>query len=387
MRVSDVRVVPLDDWCELQARVESDADPRGPGWFAPWVLWYRFPAWCEPFLSPENGDPFLAALLPAAMASDQPLTVPAPISPALRRATPELQSIYRCFDPQFSRVEIAAPVRDHPACLDPAPPATGVFFSLGVDSFYSLLKNGRDHPDDDESVTHLIIVHGFDAIYGTWKTPFPSAILENADRVASQLGKTLLPVITNARTPYPVGTWNLAHGAGLVSVVLALGDFFRRVFIAASTTYDNLYPWGSHPVLDPLWSTERLRIVHDGCELGRIDKTHYIACAPVVLDTLRVCPGYEPRYNCGRCAKCMATMIDLLLIGALDRCSTLPHHVDAELLRRVMEGYDRLLSSWGVAGSDTKDYVQRCAALEASAAHAELRTALAEHIARDNKQD
>jgi hypothetical protein len=228
MRVSDVRVVPLGDACELQARVESDADPGGPAWFAPWVLWYRFPAWCEPFLSPDNGDPCLAALLPAAMATDATLVLPAPVSPMLRRATTEIQAIYHCFDPQLSPVAIEAPVRDRALSPVDTPTASGLFFSLGVDSFYSLLKNGRDHPDDEETITHLIAVHGFDAAYGPWDSTFPPALLDATGRVAGELGKTLVPVVTNLRLAGdPLASWNMAHGAGLASVALALEACFN----------------------------------------------------------------------------------------------------------------------------------------------------------------
>jgi len=380
MRISDITVVALGDACELRARVESDADPEGPAWFDPWVLWYRFPAWCQPFLSPENGDPFLTALLPIAMATDPNLVVPVPVSPTLQRATDQIQAIYACFDPRLTRIEIEAPVRDRSASPVANPPDSGLFFSLGVDSFYSLLKNVRNHPGDDETVTHLIAIHGFDAAYGTWDSTFPPAILARAERVAGELGKTLLPVVTNLRiASEPLLSWNMTHGAALASVALALGGLFRHVTIAASTTYDQLYPWGSHPLLDPLWSTERLAVVHDGCELGRIDKTHLVVRSPLVLDTLRVCPGYEAAYNCGQCIKCLPTMIDLLLAGVLERCATLPDTIDVERLRQVFRTYGDHLNR--------ENYQRRLDALGSSPVHAPLREVLSEYLERGPAPD
>ena len=43
-----------------------------------------------------------------------------------------------------------------------------------------------------------------------------------------------------------------------------------------------------------------------------IEKLHDIVGSDLVLQTLRVCPGYGPEYNCGRCNKCLRAMIDLL---------------------------------------------------------------------------
>ena len=80
----------------------------------------------------------------------------------------------------------------------------------------------------------------------------------------------------------------------------------------------------SHPALDPLWSTEAVEVVHDGAETRRVDKVAALAASPLALRYLRVC--WENRggaYNCGRCGKCMRTMVDLDLAGALG------HTVDA----------------------------------------------------------
>jgi hypothetical protein len=214
--------------------------------------------------------------------------------------------------------------------------AVGLFFSLGVDSFYSLLKNLRDHPADAETISHLLAIHDFDIPIDAWDERFSPRMLASCERVARETGKTLLPVVTNLRRATgAISWWSLSHGAALASVALALGGFPRRVLIAASTTYDQLYPWGSHPVLDPLWSTETLTVIHDGCEMGRIDKVRFLAESQLALDTLRLCAAY----NCGHCLKCLPTIIDLMQAGALDRCATLPHEVDVDHLREIFRAF------------------------------------------------
>jgi hypothetical protein len=336
MRVSDSEVIDRGDACELRAWVAGDASPDDADWFEPASLWFRFPRWCLPYLSAGNGDPFLAALLVPAMHLGEPLAISAPVSPRLLAAVPTLQDIYVAFDHRVRRIPVLATARDEVA-PSARSDAAGLFFSLGVDSFYSLIKHWRRLTPNARTLTHLITIDGFDVGRGEEDAPFPAAIRANALRVAGETGATWVPVVTNLRRfGAPLAPFTLMHGAALASVALALGELLGSVTIAASLTYDELYPWGSHPVLDPLWSTERLTVIHDGCERDTIDKTAIISAFPLVLDTLRVCPGYSARYNCGRCLKCVRTMIDLLVVGKLLPCRTFPHTIDPDDLRAVL---------------------------------------------------
>jgi hypothetical protein len=346
---------------QLQGVVASDGDPEDAAWFEPFSLWYRFPVWCEPYLSVENGDPFLPPLLVLAMKTGEPLTLPAPVDARLREALPEIQDVLLSFYPRLSRVAVDTAVRTRPLPATAAGGNVGLFFSMGVDSFYSLLKNVRDHPADARTISHLISVNGFDVTYEGDDGEFPPPLLRNFQRVSDALGTTLLPVSTNIRRfGVRLTDWPMLHGAALASVALALGTLFHRVSIAASTTYDKLYPWGSHPVLDPLWSTETLGFVHDGCELNTIDKTDVVAASPLALETLRPCAGYGRGYNCGRCEKCLRTMLDLLRLDALERCPTLPDAIDPAVLRAGLRpggpihvaDYQRRLDALRTAGRD-----------------------------------
>jgi hypothetical protein len=373
MRVSEIQVLSSDRYCELRGRVESDIDPDDAQWWEPFDLWYRFPLWCEPFMSAENGDPFLVALLVGAMRTEPRLANAAPVSPRLLEALPDIQAIYAAFDSRAKRITVEAATREESLPATPEP-GVGLFFSLGVDSFYSLLKLEREHPADEHTITHLLTVHGIDVPFEEWDEEFPRELLRNATRVAAETGKTLIPVITNVRRATPaLGPWPMLHGGGTIGAALALGAALRRVLIAASTTYDRLYPWGSHPVLDRLWSTENLTVVHDGCEMNTIDKTRYIAESRprLVLETLRPCAGYGPGYNCGACLKCMRTMIDLLQFGYLDRCRTLPHEIDVERFREVLRPGGPV---------HVADFTRRLQALEAQGLAPGVQRVLREHL-------
>lgn len=369
MRVSAIEVIDQRSACQLQGRVTSDA-----GQFPPFLLWYRYPAELRPWLQADNGDPFLAALLTGAMLRGEDLAIEAPVSPRLLAALPDLQAITGAFEPRSRQITVHAAARSH-SLPTAGSPGNGLFFSLGVDSFYSLLKNRRDHPADDRSLTHLLTLHGIDQPGRPWQEEFPPQILANAQRVAAETGTRLLPIVSNVRRAIAVlGSWPPQHGGALLAAALGLGGSLRRMHIAASTTYDRLYPWGSHPLLDPLWSTETMTVIHDGCELNTIDKTRVITelRPELVMSTLRPCAGYGPAYNCGACEKCLRTMLDLVAAGRLTQCATLPHTFDLRQLRIALRPGGPVHMA---------DYTRRLRALEMLGAEPDVQQVLREHLA------
>ena len=66
--------------------------------------------------------------------------------------------------------------------------------------------------------------------------------------------------------------------------------------------------------------------------MGKVRK---IASYPLALQNLRVCTDIIPEYNCGKCEKCLRTMIALEIVGALGSCSTLPQAIDLDRLRKM----------------------------------------------------
>ena len=80
-------------------------------------------------------------------------------------------------------------------------------------------------------------------------------------------------------------------------------------------SFSQLIPLGSHPLTDPLYSTEGVEIIHEGAEARRVDKVVKIAESPLALSNLRVC-FEDMNINCGKCAKCLRTIIPLQLLNA-----------------------------------------------------------------------
>jgi len=176
----------------------------------------------------------------------------------------------------------------------------------------------------------LIFVHGFDITLANRSLRAQAS--RAAREVARELGKNLIEVETNLRSfSDSLVNWDQYHGSALASVGLLFQHLFGEVLIPASATYADLYALGSHPLLDPLWSTDITRFEHDGCEASRVDKSAYISNSETAMRLLRVCwSNPSSAYNCGRCEKCRWTMLNLHAAGALGRCRTLPKTLDPD---------------------------------------------------------
>jgi len=276
----------------------------------------------------RNPDAGFAAALPIAMASASTLDVPRGVSRRLLDASGGIQRLLAAWDPALTPVEVRRgdggpiPVAEAPAR------GTAAFFTGGVDSFYTVLTRR-------EELDALIYVHGFDLpLEDERKRELVSASIRG---VAAEFGLPLIEVETDLRSVSDdVCGWELIYtSAALASVGHLLASRFGRILIPATHSYRDLHPIGTHPLLDPLYSSERLGFEHVD-SVRRVDKLEYLVESELAMSALRVCFQPDVRaLNCGRCPKCVRTMVGLRVIGALGRCSTLPSEFS---LRRMSKG-------------------------------------------------
>lgn len=286
-----------------------------------------YPLWIEAsedlFQEPDFLLPL--ALLPA-MKAGAPLRLPGRVSLRLLSSVQQIQDIYSMWESLFKRIPVEADTRDRDAGR-----ASGVacFFSGGMDSFHTLLKH-------QEEISHLIYLHRHPP---REDQSAAETNVRRVRRVAREMGKPVIEVDNNlyAFAHEAHINWKYYHGAWVASAALLFQHLFEKVLIAGSTTsnYDNLRPQGTHPVLDPLWSTELLEFHHDDCETRRVDKAARISESRVAMKHLQVCDRAEGKYNCGVCKKCLRSMIALEAVGTLKRCETLPDEIDLETVSNL----------------------------------------------------
>ena len=115
------------------------------------------------------------------------------------------------------------------------------------------------------------------------------------------------------------------HGSALAAVGLAVPLGLEYLCIPSAFTYNYLSVHGSTALVDEMYSTENLHLVHDGCEVTRAQKVARILewDRDVVLKYLRVCTRNSGgAYNCGECYKCVRTAIPLRILGVWDQVNT-----------------------------------------------------------------
>jgi hypothetical protein len=241
----------------------------------------------------------------------------------------------------------------------------GSFLSGGIDSLAALRRNRLDFPlSHSYSIKDCLYVHGFDMggmASGDSEIESYRRGLAALKPVAEDAGVTLIPVSTNIRhLDDDVYRWMYEfHGAALASVAHALSRRLARVYIASSTEIADLEPWGSHPILDPNFSSAELQLQHTGHVYSRLDKVRLVADWDGALENLRVCTENPPgKLNCGRCEKCMRTMLELLAVGKLARTPAFQaDNVSPDLLEACLS-IDSLRSV-------TPEYAELMPALEA----------------------
>ncbi|HMO37679.1 MAG TPA: hypothetical protein PKA06_16685, partial [Gemmatales bacterium] len=251
-----------------------------------------------------------------------------PISAQLMEASQTVQDIIQFFRPQTHRIQLHTAVQEEPA----RPGRTAAsYFSGGVDSFYTYLKH-------KERITRLIFGWGFDIKLE--QETFAGLVSEQIQQMADELGVGLIRLKTNVREfTDPIIHWRDLHGALLGGMATLLSDDLDTVYIASSQHYGDLFPWGSHPILDHHWSTESVKVINDGCECKRHEKLALVITNEVAKRRLRVCFNNKfDRYNCNRCEKCYRTKVALYALGALERCQTFQPDINLEHMSELRYG-------------------------------------------------
>ncbi|MBN9390613.1 MAG: hypothetical protein J0I20_21460 [Chloroflexi bacterium] len=265
-------------------------------------------------------DPWLGVALLPAMQAGLDLKLTRPVSARLLQNLPAIQSIFNTWDATYNKIKVTAPARSKP--IYDAKRKTTCFFSAGIDSFYTVLN----HLDEIDVLIHLD---------NPWAGEEGRArMLGKIKEAAHRLGKELIIVKSNFRDFLDNYTeWDFSHGAALLTLAHLLAPYLSKVYMASAYTYADLRPNGTHPLLDYLWSTEDLEVVHDGADTHKYIKTHIVARNEIFLDCVRVCwLNIENEKNCGRCSKCLVTMVGLRLEGVLDRCPAFAVPLDLEYL-------------------------------------------------------
>jgi hypothetical protein len=139
--------------------------------------------------------------------------------------------------------------------------------------------------------------------------------------------------------------------AVFASIAHAFTPRFSTMCLAATYDIPNVQPAGAHPLLALSYSCRDLRIQYDGLTLSRLDKLRLISDWDVALQNIRTCNKsdlYRPEMlNCGKCRKCVNTMLALTALGRLGDTRAFPQNgISSEFLRSNFDIYGTTVMWW-----------------------------------------
>jgi hypothetical protein len=271
----------------------------------------------------SNTNAFLAAAAPPALRQgERRICVEDEVCPELVQGLEAAMSWIHHWSPRDSKPPvIEAKLRDQ--MPDPRTPERAAsFFTGGIDSLATLRNNHLNFPKDHPwFIKDTLLIFGLEVD----QLQIFQKVLSSLSVVTEASGIALIPVYTNVRElNLDWHFWEFEwEGAVLSAVAHAFSRRLTVVSIASTYDIPNMHPLGSHPLLDPNYSSSDVRIRHDGITMSRLAKTKLVAEWEVGLQHIRVCNttrDYHPvGINCGKCEKCVRTMLALLALGALDK--------------------------------------------------------------------
>ncbi len=283
-----------------------------------------------------NPHAFLTGcLLPAMHHGEERIHINAPVCPELTDGLITAASwIRRWFEPERQPVRIEARKWASPKD-DARPKRTASFFSGGIDSLAALRYNRLHYPHNHPgSIRECLLIYGQNVESDNRIETFEVA-LKALSTVTRDAEITLIPIYCNIRQlDDDTQFFKQFHGAVLAASAHAFAGRFGLVRIPSSHSISDLFPWGSHPLVDPNYSSSDLRIHYDNYILSRLEKVRLIADWDAALQNIKVCGPNWPGMNCGICEKCVRTMLEMLAVGVLHKSRSFPEKdLSEELVR------------------------------------------------------
>jgi hypothetical protein len=311
-------------WVRLSTRIEWEDVARAPETL--YLEWRTDAAGVAAAVTPEP-DAALLMTYPLAMAlGERRLVVEGMVSPRLADGSRAVMAMIARARSTLHAVHLEltegyAPVAAHDR-------VAAVCLSGGVDALAALQANLRDAPQDHPARFRLALfvfgLNTYDHADGRVVPAREAAAWEYADRLESfarSVGLSLVRVRTNLRTMYPsFESWiSVTFDSHLAAVGQAMRTQIRSLGIGSSgaALTDGL---PQDPRLLPFHSTHAVDVYGTQNMVPRLEKLRALLAWPEAMAQLRVCflldvpaPGTR---NCGRCEKCVRTMLQCIALGA-----------------------------------------------------------------------
>lgn len=318
----------VSHYCDDNKKVEMD-------------VWYSVSNTYGGGLAIERADAFLLLVLHIAMKTGQDVQVNAPVSSKL------LFNIENTIQPLFIKAyDDVKHVNIKAKAVGRAEwntNAVGCCCSLGVDSFSSFLKHMDNGVIDGYKITHLTLFNcgqlGDTDLKGAENNLRET--INNLKPFAEDVGLPIVAVNSNVNELYLKYDVTLLQSFVLrtASCALALQKLFSKYVYSSSYSVSDFLMSSedeSHmeAAFAPLLGSENLEFILSNPAMTRVEKTAYLSAHPITSKYLDVCWAAQWAYgfvnnqsvfnekvnkNCGKCDKCLRTILTLDLLGRLNK--------------------------------------------------------------------
>lgn len=282
----------------------------------------------------QYNDAFFLLALPLAISTQEDLVFSGAITEEALAKVEAVQAYYH--EIAKRPIKVTAPVRHFKTIKSKK---VGQFFTLGVDSFYTLCNFSSK---SDPKQRQLIYVDGYDLPF--FEKRFLEVIHHKIRRVAKDTSNKSIFIQTNIRqfSDRIIG-WGRYHVSALVaaSTLLDVG----KIYISGESF--EAQDWGLRFGVDTLYSTKKLQVklvAHNVSREKKIRRILETAYSQLFLRSVRVCwenvRYTKLLYNCSQCQKCIKTQLTFFALRVKKTPTFLPLRItDIEKIQLVGHVY------------------------------------------------
>ena len=338
MKITDIRQQSVPKGVRTSARVEWEEVDR-----TPLDLHFDVEGDAAGDARPSAEAFLLACAVPAFGRGERRIAIDGTVCPRLRDG---LSAALRILDGWYGGRTTVVIEPSHgfasPAAARTLRPT--VLLSGGVDSLDLLVRNRLRFPSSDpESIRDVVHISGI-GYTGPPGSPAVESVSERsrtaAEAMARLAGARFVEIRTNLVELEP--SYEFFHrrwfgSAFPAGVHLLAGTVTSASFASGHHIASGTMPSGSHPDLDAFFSSAAVEVRHEGADRSRLEKVRSIARDPA-LGHLFVCHSWPApdAPNCGRCEKCVRTLVEILVCGGIGRADSFPRGtLTAEAIARA----------------------------------------------------
>ena len=373
MKIIDLRYANSKNRVRISAKIIWEDCDR-----IPQEIYFETESAYSQINDPDPHAFIIASIFPALYFGESRLYIEEAICPKLRDGLNTAMRLLHhwWYSPNHKIVSIESK-RIETVPTDRTPKRAAFCFSGGVDSMATLYHNHTEYPESHPGyLKDGLLVCGLEV----QDVEQFQKVLKLIGTIAESSGLTFIPVYTNIidlGPEDPKEYWrkfwlNEYMSASFAAIAHLFSKRWHSFGVNSSHDIPNIIPHGSNPLLTSCYSSWGLQIKEEGINFSRFEKVKMMANWGVALQNLRVCNKSrfyeEGMLNCGRCEKCIRTMLALEAADALKKStafsirSITPQMVDEMkgIKKNLIPFYKELLLPLNQAGrSDLSKAVER----------------------------